>query len=58
MILQRDSAATDDGNADGIHVSNSEAGEYAGEKAEGKRSASSSPSFSAEIDDWAADSEF
>ena len=39
MILQRDSAATDDGNANGIHVSKLEAREYAAEKAEGKRSA-------------------
>ena len=39
MILQREPAASDDGNADGIHVSKSEAREYAAEKAEGKRSA-------------------
>ena len=39
MILQREPAASDDGNADGIHVSKSEAREYAAEKTEGNRSA-------------------
>ena len=39
MILQREPATSDDGNADGIHVSKSEACEYASEKTEGNRSA-------------------
>ena len=39
MILQREPAASDDGNADGIHVSKPEAPEYAAEKTEGNRSA-------------------